>query len=597
MKYHKKAICSISLIILFSVMICATAYAQVDPDDFVIGLYQVQQGNFWDLKLHDIGLLSQYNTGINVVQSYLVFGHYYYLGYDGGKIVWGDTTGHGDRIKESLDYVEMYIDSALYYGFDVMLGSQYWYEERRDVNAYTGICSTFTDTTKFSSDSLHYFMSYDSLYSFLRDDLTVSQKNAIWGFYLADEPSTGGCGYDTLGHTPKLFNVPPLLPDERLHEAYEHFDSLYNDNSVKFTIALGASGYYPELDDEYWDDADILLVSCYAYHEDNYWRKLEHVESMVGAGKDVQPIIGVEALDKPQYSYCDNSRRLATLYRMLQLEVEGIWFYSLRGSYTKEEDERDDYQWRYDNLSTLFADTVCNLTMEIDTLVDMEYLPFDDNGSLTVRKLNYTSVSSDSVVVRYTDKGNNEVFIIAVNQSGIDYKYLNVYLPDVPGLKPDREDYATVLFESSSHVRGYQNSHATAIDSNAYGEHISDNFEPWSAHVYIVPYCSGGGDQKKLSAAGLPKEFALKDAYPNPFNPATGIEYDLPEHSEVAVTIYNILGQKVRTLVNTVQAAGTYKVDWDGKNDYGIQLSSGVYIVRMETPKYSGIRKITLLKE
>ena len=95
---------------------------------------------------------------------------------------------------------------------------------------------------------------------------------------------------------------------------------------------------------------------------------------------------------------------------------------------------------------------------------------------------------------------------------------------------------------------------------------------------------------------GLPKGYYLGQNYPNPFNPTTLIRYQLPTASDVALEIYTPLGQKIRTLVNRQQAAGTYKVFWDGKNDQGGQQSSGLYFYRLVADNFTRTHKMVLMR-
>lgn len=100
--------------------------------------------------------------------------------------------------------------------------------------------------------------------------------------------------------------------------------------------------------------------------------------------------------------------------------------------------------------------------------------------------------------------------------------------------------------------------------------------------------------------AGLPKSFALSQNYPNPFNPQTSIVYDVPASAEggsrIVLSIYNVRGKKVRTLVEDWKKPGTYLVQWDGRNDQGEELSSGVYFSRLEAGEFVQTRKLVLLK-
>lgn len=80
---------------------------------------------------------------------------------------------------------------------------------------------------------------------------------------------------------------------------------------------------------------------------------------------------------------------------------------------------------------------------------------------------------------------------------------------------------------------------------------------------------------------GFPKEFYLSQNYPNPFNPETTIKYQLPISSKVMLQIFNIIGQKIKTLVNEEEQAGYYEIKWDGTNDFGIKVSSGIYFYQI----------------
>jgi hypothetical protein len=95
---------------------------------------------------------------------------------------------------------------------------------------------------------------------------------------------------------------------------------------------------------------------------------------------------------------------------------------------------------------------------------------------------------------------------------------------------------------------------------------------------------------------GWPKRFALKANYPNPFNHETVISYQLPVNTHTTLTVYNLLGQQVRTLVNRPQTAGLHRTAWDGRDDSGNTVASGVYLYRLEAGDYVKTRKLMLLK-
>jgi hypothetical protein len=99
-----------------------------------------------------------------------------------------------------------------------------------------------------------------------------------------------------------------------------------------------------------------------------------------------------------------------------------------------------------------------------------------------------------------------------------------------------------------------------------------------------------------LNKDNVPKQYALLQNYPNPFNPTTNIRFALPRESYVTLIIYNVLGQKVRTLVDNVRAAGIYDVSWDGRDAGGNSVGSGMYFYRLESGQGAIVKKMLMLK-
>ena len=94
----------------------------------------------------------------------------------------------------------------------------------------------------------------------------------------------------------------------------------------------------------------------------------------------------------------------------------------------------------------------------------------------------------------------------------------------------------------------------------------------------------------------LPKDFALRQNYPNPFNPVTSIGFELPKECKVHLVVYNMRGQVIRILADGEKKAGYHDVIWDGRNHEGELVSSGIYLVRMESGSYAKTIKISLIK-
>ncbi len=101
----------------------------------------------------------------------------------------------------------------------------------------------------------------------------------------------------------------------------------------------------------------------------------------------------------------------------------------------------------------------------------------------------------------------------------------------------------------------------------------------------------------------MPKAIALHQNYPNPFNPETRIQFELPRAATVSLVIYNLRGEQVRRLVNGSTEAGFHSIRWQGKDDQGRSLPSGVYLYRLQVLGQNGgssvfvqSNKLTLLK-
>ena len=136
----------------------------------------------------------------------------------------------------------------------------------------------------------------------------------------------------------------------------------------------------------------------------------------------------------------------------------------------------------------------------------------------------------------------------------------------------------------------------------------ADNLEEGDEIIRLVGTIDGlEGDEVEITISDpgaakaviqtLPTAFALADNFPNPFNPTTTIQYALPQAADVELTVYNVIGQPVRTLVAEYQSAGRYAVEWDATNDSGHSLSSGLYFYRLQADEaFLEVKKMLLLR-
>lgn len=153
---------------------------------------------------------------------------------------------------------------------------------------------------------------------------------------------------------------------------------------------------------------------------------------------------------------------------------------------------------------------------------------------------------------------------------------------------------------------------ALATASKTDGTDITATFAVTVADTYYVRVVNltgaeaGPNARYKLSIAGptgvleqingIPMVFALDQNYPNPFNPSTTIRFAIPNSAETRLVVYDMLGREVRTLINNMMDVGFYEATWDGKNNVGTQVASGMYIYRIEAGTFVSTKKMMLLK-
>jgi parallel beta-helix repeat protein len=119
---------------------------------------------------------------------------------------------------------------------------------------------------------------------------------------------------------------------------------------------------------------------------------------------------------------------------------------------------------------------------------------------------------------------------------------------------------------------------------------------PATAAAYFLREFRGEASPPPETVASLPTAYRLYPAYPNPFNPRTTIAYDLPEADRVTLGVYDLLGREVAVLVRGYRPAGGHQAIWSGRDDRGRPVSSGVYLIRLITPRYTATGKVLLLR-
>ena len=162
-------------------------------------------------------------------------------------------------------------------------------------------------------------------------------------------------------------------------------------------------------------------------------------------------------------------------------------------------------------------------------------------------------------------------------------------------------------FDTTMTERIYQPTNQSIIDSFSLGNGDFDMF--WSVRVTdgIDTLFAGGEDdsiryftfsttQLGLDPSNIPTNYSLKQNYPNPFNPSTTIEYHIAKSEFVSISIFDLAGNRIKSILNLHVDSGLGYATWDGKNELGQNVSGGIYLYRIDTPSFSSTRKMILLK-
>ena len=182
------------------------------------------------------------------------------------------------------------------------------------------------------------------------------------------------------------------------------------------------------------------------------------------------------------------------------------------------------------------------------------------------------------------------VFAIDENQEIVASAVTN---PDGSYMLSDLEngDYRIMVSRPSFETRYYPN--AVSVDS---AEPVSVNSEAPSGTMNVNVILSAEITTSAPTDAAAPKDFGLEQNYPNPFNPSTVIQYRLPEKAMVTLQIFSVQGRLITTLVNAMQNGGVHQAVWNGLDQNGAPVPSGIYFYQIQANDFTEIKSLTLLK-
>ena len=284
----------------------------------------------------------------------------------------------------------------------------------------------------------------------------------------------------------------------------------------------------------------------------------------------------------------DKSSTAGTFYRMLDEVNEGssyLEFSTAEGGYSKSwlsfrqdgeigSDDRDAKKL----MPLMASNRLVSLTHNEENSLDINNLPYSHEGtisipldvmSLSVEDNNYvTSTTEVSMNWNLDDLPDHIELTLLDNITG-DITYLNQEM-----------SHSFTTESKGSFGATYDN--AVSIYPMVGESRFNLN----------VTYGALKNDPIKVT----PSEYALNPVYPNPFNPATQIKYDLPEDAFVNISIYDVMGRMIKSLSNANQTAGYHSLQWDATNDFGEGVSAGMYIYTIQAGEFRQTRKMVLLK-
>jgi hypothetical protein len=206
------------------------------------------------------------------------------------------------------------------------------------------------------------------------------------------------------------------------------------------------------------------------------------------------------------------------------------------------------------------------------------------DGSLPVEltSFNVLSTRNDAVTLQWVTESeiNNLGFILDRRVPGTEWTEIATYITH-----PELQGQGSV-----THQTIYSYTDNTVMSAETYDYRLAD-----------VDY-DGNKVYHSMTVMGVspndvvPETFTLYPAYPNPFNPTTNIRYDLPENALVSITIYDIMGRSIRSLVNSKQTAGYRSIQWNATNDAGSPVSAGLYLYTIQAGEFRQTKKMVLLK-
>ncbi|HFE64661.1 MAG TPA: T9SS type A sorting domain-containing protein, partial [Caldithrix sp.] len=259
---------------------------------------------------------------------------------------------------------------------------------------------------------------------------------------------------------------------------------------------------------------------------------------------------------------------------------------------------RNDAASAWTNVTAEYTRNDVNRTFSKSGVNDFSEFSIGDGGdnSLPVGLNSFTLTAGNGKVilnwVTESEIGNLGFIILRSTEKDSDYVELD-------------------SFKRNDQLKGSGNS-SNRREYEYIDETVYNNFTYWyklvdvslngvrTEHAAVSAFPNASGGILNVVNLNIPIEYALHHNYPNPFNPETRIRFDIPKKEtgleELNLSIFNCLGQKVRSLYTGSLSAGVYEVTWEGKNGHGANLPSGIYFLVMKSASFFKIEKMILIR-
>lgn len=198
-------------------------------------------------------------------------------------------------------------------------------------------------------------------------------------------------------------------------------------------------------------------------------------------------------------------------------------------------------------------------------------------------------LSPDNVKNFQAQAGQSDIALNWTNPLNADFvgTLIRCSTTDFPANPMD----GAMVYDGNGATATHNSGHEGTVYYTAFTYDVFGNYS--SGQMFSVDMPTGVAKNDE----SLPARFKLCQNYPNPFNPQTSISYQLPVFSKVTLKVYDVLGQEVRTLVSENMPVGYHSVVWDGRNELGRKVTSGIYFYRLKAgDNFSQVKKLSLLE-